>query len=194
MAVVGEIRIEVEKPDRERASQIPAYALEMLQATWIRCRMAGMQLARDEKFSRRWGWAATVVASVTSLGIFSTLQVRDDIWSRVVVGIVTALAGVLAAMQTKATKDAQAEAQRAKALVATFHPIHENLLAAISDSMRDGKPVDADVLKRAREARDQHTSDMGSEQSTYEQAAESVSRTMRALELIGGKPSRFGSR
>jgi hypothetical protein len=168
----------------ERASQVPLDVVEALEEAWIRCRMAGKELARDDQFSRRLGWIATGLTAATSLGVFATLQAQDNDRARVLVGVVTAIAAVIGALQAKATKDAQVENARLEEVIKTFHSLHWDLLHAISEFINEGKKVAPSLMERARTALDQHAADKGGEEPTYDQAAESVARSMKSLGLI----------
>jgi hypothetical protein len=182
--------IEVTRVPADNSRPLPLEAVEALEATWIRCRMAGIQLARNDAVVRRFGWVVTGLTALTSTGIFATLQQAPGDAARAAAGSVLAAAAVLAAWQTRATKQAQTEAKAMTNVLRTFHDLHERLLSALSTYQQDGTLVPQSLLAEAKAARDRHVLDMGAETPSYEAAARSVAAEMRDLGLLARPAAR----
>lgn len=179
-------RNESAKLTRPGAERVPVEALELLEATWVRCRMGGMRLAQQKRWAWRLSNVTTAIAAVTSLSIFAALGDLSDNLSRTIFGSVTAAAAVISAIQTKFATDAQNEVEKLHALKGRFHPLHEELLTAISQCMEDGSRINPDLLARARSARAAHVIDMGSEQQQFDCATKSVHFSLDELGLNRG--------
>lgn len=171
-------------PMEGQRHEVPMEAVLALQRVWTREKMVGIEMARTSVLAHRLGLATTSVAAVTSLGIFTTLQADSSTPARVVVGVVTALAAVLSAWQTSASRNAEVEKQSLTELLQTLIPVREKLVQAVSECQLGGTPVDADLLAEAESVLKNHEIGSPGEYPSFEEAETKVEDELVALGLL----------
>lgn len=164
--------------------EVPIAAVEMLEACWTRCRMAGMGRSRYERSVRWVGLATTLLSALTGVAAFTALQDNTDVASMAIVGVVTATAAVIAALQAWVNKQQQDGSKRMGEVGDVFHGLHIELMDAVSRCQLHGTFGPDDLLQRAAAARAAHVKSMGEERPSFTKAKRSVETDLRGLGLI----------
>jgi hypothetical protein len=164
--------------------EVPPRAVLDLQRIWTREKMVGMEVARASRLSHRLGLATTLIATVTSLGIFTTLQGDPSTPARVLAGVVTGIAAVLSAWQTYASKQAETERQGLTELLQGVIPLREKLVQAVSECQMSGIPVDAGLLDEAESFLAKHEVAMPGEYPSFGEAEKKAKQELHGLGLL----------
>ncbi|HEY0905332.1 MAG TPA: hypothetical protein VGE14_15710 [Marmoricola sp.] len=172
--MTGKHEMAATTPVKGAVHEVPPEAVELYEGVWLRIKMAGIQLERGAKLSRRLGWAITTITTVTSLSIFTTLSVSTGTSARTIVGVITALAAILAAWQSKASEEARSDAQALGGLLQRLMPLRRELEHALSDCRMWGTPIDADLVAKAQKTLDDHSIDRPQEYSAFNEAEKKV--------------------
>ena len=173
-----------ETPDRGHTREVPVDLLETLEACWSRCRMAGMERARGERWIHLIAVSATLLGAVTGASTYTALQAQTDLASQWIVTIVALSVAVLGALQTFMTKQVTANAAAMDDVAGVFHDLHIRLMAAVSECRLTGTLPDQALLAEAQKAQADHLKSMPQERPTFRRADASVQRDMKALGLL----------
>lgn len=172
-------------PDHGHTHEVPVELLETLQASWSRCRMAGLERARGERWTQVIAISATVLGAVTGAAAYTTLQAQTDLASQWIVTLVALSVAVVGALQTFMAKQVTANAAVMDDVAGVFHGLHIRLMAAVSACRLTGTPPPAALLAEAQKARADHLKSMPQERPSFRRADASVQRDMKALGLLG---------
>jgi hypothetical protein len=171
-------------PDQGHTHEVPVELLETLQACWSRCRMAGLERARGERWTQVIAVSATVLGAVTGAAAYTTLQGQTDLASHWIVTLVALSVAVVGALQTFMAEQVRANAAAMDDVAGVFHDLHVRLMAAVSACRLTGAPPPPALLAEAQKARAAHLKSMPQERPTFHRADTSVQRDMRALGLL----------
>jgi hypothetical protein len=173
-----------ETPDRGHTREVPVDLLEALEACWSRCRMAGMERARGERWTHVIAISSTLLGAVTGAAAYTALQSQTDLASQWIVTIVAISVAVLGALQTFMTQQVTANAAAMDDVAGVFHGLHIRLMAAVSECRLTGALPDPGLLAEAQKARADHLKSMPQERPTFRRADSSVQRDLKALGLL----------
>ena len=85
-------------------------------------------------------------------------------------GVITAVAAILAAWESRASEEARKDAKDLSDLLNTFLPLRRELAHALSECREKGTPIDADLLARAEKTLDDHTRACPAEYPAFDEA------------------------
>jgi hypothetical protein len=168
-------------PTGESIHEVPADLVETLAECWTRCRMAGLQRAKGERWSHVVGTTSTVVTAAAGTTVWATLQQQTDLAAQWILSVVSAVVVMAVGIERSMTKSYQDDAKVMDGLVETFHCLHVDLLAAASASRLTGAVPDKAIVDSAKKAVREHVASMSYERPTYDPARASVARDLRAL-------------
>jgi hypothetical protein len=172
---------ETTTPMSGQVHEVPGDLVETLAECWTRCRMAGLQRARGERWGRTTGMLSTVVTAAAGTTLWSALESGTSLATGWVVTLVGAVVAMAVALERFVTKGYQDDAKVMDGIVQTFHEVHVELLAAASTCRLTGVPPSSEVMTTAKKAVKDHVAAMSYERPTYDRARASVERDLRAL-------------
>jgi hypothetical protein len=167
--------------------EVPQNAVRAFRRILARERMVGLEMARSSALSHRLGLATTLVAAVTSLGIFTTLAADSGTSARVIVGVVTGVAAVLSAWQTYAAKSADAAREALAELLQEVIPVRQRLDRAVSECQLNGTPIDQAVLEEAEAILTSHELARPGEYPSFERAEAKALQELTDRGLYAGR-------
>jgi len=171
-------------PDRGRLHEVPVDLVETLEACWTRCRMAGLERARAEGWDRFAGLASTVVTTAAGTSAWAYLHSQTDLAVTWTVMIVTAGVAVAVAVEKNVTQRFQDDRTQMDEVGRAFHPLHLDLMRAVSACRLDGTMPPPELMTKAADTRAAHLATMSQERPSFDRAKATVDRDLRALDLL----------
>ena len=163
--------------------EVPGDLVETLAECWTRCRMAGLERAKGERWGRSTGLVSTVVTAAAGTALWSSLQSSTNMATGWMVTVVAALVAVAVAVERSITRRYQDDAKVMDGMVQTFHDLHVQLLTAASTCRLTGEMASGESLDAAKKAVSDHVASMSYERPSYDRARASVNADLRALGL-----------
>lgn len=163
--------------------EVPGDLVETLAECWTRCRMAGLERAKGERWGRLTGLVSTVVTAAAGTALWSSLQSSTNLATGWVVTVVAAVVAVAVAIERSVTRRYQQDAKVMDEMVQTFHELHVRLLTAASTCRLTGDTTYGELLDSAKKAVKDHVASMSYERPSYDRARASVNADLRALSL-----------
>lgn len=163
--------------------EVPGDLVETLAECWTRCRMAGLERAKGERWGRWTGLVSTVVTAAAGTALWSSLQSSTSMATGWVVTAVAAVVAVAVAIERSVTRRYQQDAKLMDEMVQTFHALHVQLLAAASSCRLTGETANGELLDSAKKTVKDHVASMSYERPSYDRARASVNADLRALSL-----------
>jgi hypothetical protein len=171
-------------PDRGHLHEVPVDLVETLEACWTRCRMAGLERARAERWDRFSGLASTVITTAAGTSAWAYLHGQTQLATTWTVMIVTAGVAVAVAVERAVTQRLQDDRTQMDEVAGAFHPLHLDLMRAVSTCRLDGTMPPEALMTKAAETRAAHVATMSQERPSFDRAKATVDCDLRALDLL----------